>query len=97
MSGQCCDVERHSERLMILKTVLDYGLLSVLTVYTPQLGKPEKEKESFWNKLFHLVSCIPQTEMLVLIGEMNAHVGSNEGSCWLVRLLFTRWRRGRNG
>jgi len=39
--------------------------------------KPEKEKENFWNELFHLVSCIPQNEMVVLAGDMNGHVGSN--------------------
>ena len=54
--------------------VLDNGLLNVLTVYAPHSGKPEEEKESFWNKMFHLVSCIPQNEMVVLTGDTNGHV-----------------------
>ena len=29
------------------------------------------------NELFHLVSCIPQNEMVVLARDMNGHVGSN--------------------
>jgi len=70
-------VERHSERVLILKMVLDNGLLNVLTVYAPHSGKLEEEKENFWNELFHLVSCIPQNEMAVLVGDMNGHVGSN--------------------
>jgi len=58
-------VERHSKRVLILKVVLDKSLLNVLTVYAPHSGKLEDEEESFWNEVFHLVSCIPQNEMVV--------------------------------
>jgi len=71
------NVERHSKRVLILRMVLDNGLLNVLTVYAPHSGKREDKKESFWNEVFHLVSCIPQNEMLVLAGDMNGHVGSS--------------------
>jgi len=37
----------------------------------------EEEKENFWNELFHLLTCIPQDEMVVLARDMNRHVGSN--------------------
>jgi len=67
-------VERHSKRVLILKVVLDDGLLNVLTVYAPHSGKLEEEKECFWNELFHLVNCIPQNEIVVLMGDMNGHV-----------------------
>jgi len=60
-----------------LRIVLDNGLLNVLVVYAPHCGKPEEEKESFWNDLLHLVSCMPQNEMVVLAGDMNGHVGSS--------------------
>jgi len=63
-------VKRHSERVLILKMVLDNSLMNVLTVYALHSGKPEEEKENFWNKLFHLVSCVPQNEMVVLVGDM---------------------------
>jgi len=71
------NVERRSERVLILKMVLDNSLLNFLTVYAPHSGKPEEEKEIFWNELFHLMSCIPQNEMVVLAGDMNGYVGSN--------------------
>ena len=74
VAEKCMDsvvkVERHSERVLILKMVLDNSLMNVLTVYAPHLGKPEEEKENFWNELFHLVSCIPQNEMVVLAGDI---------------------------
>jgi len=34
----------------------------------------------FLDELFHMVSCIPQNEMVVLAGDMNGHVGSNNVS-----------------
>ena len=48
-------VERCSERVMIVKLVIDNGLLNVLTVYARHTGKPEEEKQKFWNELFDLV------------------------------------------
>ena len=70
-------VERHSERILAQKTVLCDRLLNVFTVYAPHSGKPDEEKECFWNEVFHLVSCIPQNEMVVFAGDMNRHVGSS--------------------
>jgi len=54
----------------------DY-VLNVFTVYAPHSGKPDEEKESFWNEVFHLVSCITQNEMVVFAGGMNRHIGSS--------------------
>ena len=70
-------VERHSERILVLKLVVGDRLLYVFSVYAPHTGKPDKEKESFWDNVFHLVSCIPQNEMVVFAGDMNGHVGSS--------------------
>jgi len=55
-------VERHSERIL---------------VYAPHSRKPDEEKECFWNEVFHLVSCIPQNEIVVFAGDINGHVGSS--------------------
>jgi len=66
-------VERHSNRVLILRMVLDNGSLNVLTVYAPDSGKMEEEKESFWNEVAHLMSCILQNEMVVLSGDINGY------------------------
>jgi len=47
-------VERHSERVLILKMVLDNSLLNVLTVYAPHSGKPEEEKTEFLERIVPL-------------------------------------------
>jgi len=73
-------VERHSERVLVLKVVLGDCLLNVFMVYAPHSGKPDEEKETFWNMVFHLVSCIPQNEMVVFDGDINGHIGSSNVS-----------------
>ena len=69
-------VERHSEGALVLKMV-DFGdcLLNVFTVYAPHSGKPDEEKERFWNEVFR----IPQNEMVVFAGDMNGYIGSTNG------------------
>jgi len=57
--------------------VLGDCLLNVFTVYAPHSGKADEEKESFANKVFYLVSCVLQNEMVVFAGDMNGHVGSS--------------------
>jgi len=43
-------VEKHSKRVLLLRMVLDNGLLNILIVYAAHSGKPEAEKESFGMK-----------------------------------------------
>ena len=76
MGDSVVSVERHSERIMVLKMVLGDRSLNVFTVYALHSGKPDEAKECFWNEVFHLVSCIPQNEIVVFTGVMNGHVGS---------------------
>jgi len=45
-------VERHSERILVLKMVLGDCLLNIFTVYAPHLGKPDEEKECFGMRYF---------------------------------------------
>ena len=42
-------------------------------VYAPHSGRPE-EGRGFWNEVLHLMTCIPQNELVVLAGDMNGHV-----------------------
>jgi len=64
-------------QLTAYKDTTGMCLLNVLTVYAPHLGKLQEDKESSLNELFHLVSSILQNEMVVVAGDMNGHVGSN--------------------
>jgi len=53
---------------------------NILMVYASHSGKPEEEKASFWNEVFHLLSCILHNVVVMLAGDMNGHaVSSNAG------------------
>ena len=45
-------VERHSERVLVLKMVLNDCLLNVFTVCAPHSGKPDEEKTVFGMRYF---------------------------------------------
>ena len=47
-------VERHSERILVLKMVSGDRLLNVITVYAPHSGKPDEVKECFWNEVYFI-------------------------------------------
>ena len=53
--------------------VLDNGLLNVLMVYAPHLGNRGRKK-SFWNEMFHLVSCTAQNKIVASVGDTKGHV-----------------------
>jgi len=45
-------VKRHSERVLVLKMVLDDCLLNVFTVYAPHSGKPDEKRRDFGTRYF---------------------------------------------
>ena len=51
------------------------------SVYAPHSGRPDGERECFWSGVFHLVGCVPQSEMVVFAGDMGGHVGSGGAGC----------------
>jgi len=77
--------------------VLGDHLLNVFTVYAPRSGKPDEEKERYWNEVFHLVSCVPQNEMVVFAGDMNGHIGSSNVSYDGTRVGFGYGSRNADG
>ena len=54
MGDSVVSVERHSERIMVLKTVLGDRSLNVFTVYALHSGKPDEVKECFWNEVYFI-------------------------------------------
>ena len=47
-------VERHSERIMVLKMVLGDRLLNVFSVYAPHSERPDEEKESVFGMRYFI-------------------------------------------
>ena len=52
--------------------------ITVIQVYAPTSNAEEAEVERFYEDQQHLLELIPQTDVLFIIGDWNAKVGSQE-------------------
>jgi len=46
-------------------------------VSAPQTGRSAKEKDSFWDQMISVTTAIPASELIVVGGDLNGHVGTN--------------------
>ena len=72
------EVKQISERLMVLRVRVGKLVLSLVSVYAPQVGRTMKEKEEFLISLREVVSAVDARERLVVCGDFNGHVGSEK-------------------
>ena len=73
------EVMRVNDRLIGLKLVKDGKVWHIISTYAPQQGCMDEEKEEYREKLEEYLESIPRTDMLVVGGDLNAHVGENCG------------------
>ena len=71
------EVERFCDRMMRVKMVLGKTVYHVLSVYAPQVGRPIAEKEDFRNKLEDIITSIDENDGIIVAGDLNCHIGSN--------------------
>ncbi len=69
------EVERVSDRLMMVRLLVGKGLVNVISAYAPQVGRRQVEKDVFWESMWDLMERVKDSEMVVLGGDFNGHVG----------------------
>lgn len=62
------EVKRCSDRLMLVKVVLEEEVANVVCAYAPQVGLGVDEKITFWKSIDDLVSGIPDDQPLYIGG-----------------------------
>lgn len=70
------DVQRISDRILLLRLVVGSAVFTFLSVYAPQTGRPEADKVRFYDELQCTVTKIPSSEILIPVGDFNGHVGA---------------------
>ena len=50
--------------------------MNLICAYAPQSGKPDSEKESFYEKMAREWSMANANEMVLGLGDFNGHVGN---------------------
>lgn len=76
-SSMVVDVKRISDRLMIIRLVVDGGRVSVVSAYAPQVGCSDEEKMKFWEMLEQALLEIPKEEKVIIGADLNGHVGKD--------------------
>ncbi|VDO87373.1 unnamed protein product [Heligmosomoides polygyrus] len=69
-------VQSLSDRIMSLRLDTKEGYWTVMSVYAPQTGCPEHEKDDFYFTLEEAIRSVPEGDYLSIAGDMNGHVGS---------------------
>src|SRR4029077_8182218 len=73
------DVQKISERLMMIRKAIGKRVLNLISAYAPHPGRAAKEKEEFWKSVFELLMGISTEESVFVCGDLNGHVGSDPG------------------
>jgi hypothetical protein len=66
-----------SERLIRARFNSKYCKLTIIQCYAPTNEATDEDKDEWYEQLQRLVSKVPQHDMLLIIGDMNAKVGNN--------------------
>lgn len=70
-----------NERLMSLRLSLGNGrFATILSVYAPTMTCSEESKTSFYSLLGDTVRSVPKEDKLVILGDFNARVGTNNNT-----------------
>lgn len=64
-------VNRQTDRVMLLKLEVNKTTVNIISAYTPQVGCEETEKDSFWKWLGTVT--IPQAEETWIGADLNGH------------------------
>jgi len=71
------DVKRVNECIMCLKVLISDKLVTCICAYAPQTGRSGEEKDSFWDLMISVTGSIPASELIIVGGDLNGHVGTN--------------------
>ena len=67
-----------SDRIMTMRLLLSKDNFAIIiSVYAPTMTNPDENKEAFYNQLASVLSGIPRTDKLLLIGYFNARIGKD--------------------
>ena len=67
-----------NERIMTMRLPLsDNNYATLVSVYAPTMTNPEETKDVFYQQLDDLVRSVPQSDKLIIMGDLNARVGTD--------------------
>ncbi|KAK2167642.1 hypothetical protein NP493_1270g00011 [Ridgeia piscesae] len=74
-----------SDRIKMMRLPLSKdNFATIISVCAPTMTNPDENKEAFYNQLASALSGIPRTDKVLLIGEFNARIRSDNNKWSLV-------------
>ncbi|EYC39622.1 hypothetical protein Y032_0649g1127 [Ancylostoma ceylanicum] len=70
-------VNRVSDRIISLRVATEDGFWTVMSVYAPQCGCTEAEKEAFYDELDDVIRSAPESDYKTVAGDFNGDVGQD--------------------
>ena len=74
------EVKRISDRIIVLKLIVGKATYSFVSVYAPQVGLPVADKDRFYDQLQSVIAALPASEIKIVLGDWNGHVGTDAGA-----------------
>ena len=68
------EVQRVSDRIILVKLIVGQRVVTFLSVYAPQSGLRDEVKDLFFDQLHAVTARIPGSEFLIPCGDWNGHV-----------------------
>ena len=69
------EVQRVCDRILLVKLIVGQRVVTLLSVYAPQSGLSDVDKDLFFDQLRAVTARIPRSELLIQCGDWNSHVG----------------------
>ena len=69
-------VVRVNDRIMFLKMMVGKWIVTLISVYAPQVGLSDGAKDRFWDELIHVLRRMDENEFVIIGGDLNGHVGA---------------------
>ena len=77
MKEEIIEVNRRNDRIIWIRLMVENCALNVFSVYAPQIGCPDEEKDCFWSDFEEEMEKVPADERCIVGGDLNGHVGQN--------------------
>ena len=75
MDRKIFEVQRVSDRIILVKLIVGQRVVTFLSVYAPQSGLSDEVKDLFFDQLRAVTARIPASELLIPCGDLNGYVG----------------------
>ena len=73
-------VNRYCDRIITVQVIISKKVWNIISVYAPQVGRPQNEKETFLEELKTILDNIPRSKKILIGGDLERAMKKVTGS-----------------